>query len=74
MRWEFDAVAASILGGTSSKKGKGGITGTIVGVLLIVIMRNGLNIFSFPALQINSVPAIWLNFCGWFGYPDCHRF
>ena len=62
MRWEFDAVAATILGGTSSKRGKGGISGTIIGVLLIVIMRNGLNIFSFPALQINSVPAIWQTF------------
>ena len=62
MRWEFDAVAAAILGGTSSKKGKGGITGTIIGVLLIVIMRNGLNIFSLPALNLTSVPAIWQTF------------
>jgi ribose transport system permease protein len=62
MRWEFDAVAASILGGTSTKKGKGGITGTIIGVLLIVIMRNGLNIFSLPALNITSVPAVWQTF------------
>jgi ribose/xylose/arabinose/galactoside ABC-type transport system permease subunit len=62
MRWEFDAVAASILGGTSTKKGKGGITGTIIGVLLIVIMRNGLNIFSFPALNITGVPAVWQTF------------
>jgi ribose transport system permease protein len=62
MRWEFDAVAASILGGTSTKKGKGGITGTIVGVLLIVVMRNGLNLFSFPALNITSVPAVWQTF------------
>jgi len=62
MRWEFDAVAASILGGTSTKKGKGGISGTIIGVLLIVIMRNGLNIFSLPALNITSVPAVWQTF------------
>ena len=62
MRWEFDAVAASILGGTSTKKGKGGIAGTIIGVLLIVIMRNGLNIFSLPALNITSVPAVWQTF------------
>ena len=62
MRWEFDAVAASILGGTSTKKGKGGVAGTIIGVLLIVIMRNGLNIFSLPALNITSVPAVWQTF------------
>lgn len=60
--WEFDAVAAAILGGTSTKRGKGGINGTIIGVLLIAIMRNGLNIFSFPLLNIKSVPAIWQSF------------
>ncbi len=60
--WEFDAVAAAILGGTSTKKGNGGINGTIIGVLLIAILRNGLNVFSFPLLSITSVPAIWKSF------------
>lgn len=62
IRWEFDAVAAAILGGTSTKKGNGGINGTIMGVLLIAILRNGLNVFSFPLLNITSVPAIWQSF------------
>ena len=62
VRWEFDAVAAAILGGTSTKRGNGGINGTIMGVLLIAILRNGLNVFSFPLLNITSVPAIWQSF------------
>ena len=46
--WEFDAVAASIMGGTLRGVGKAGITTTIVGVLLIIVLRNGLNIISVP--------------------------
>lgn len=42
--WEFEAVAATIIGGTSFREGKGGIVGTIFGVLLITILKNGLNI------------------------------
>lgn len=42
--WEFEAVAAAIIGGTSFREGKGGIVGTIFGVLLITILKNGLNI------------------------------
>lgn len=42
--WDFDAIAATIIGGTSFEKGKGGITYTVLGVLLITILRNGLNV------------------------------
>ena len=42
--WAFDAVAASIMGGTLRGKGKGDITTTIIGVILIQVLRNGLNI------------------------------
>ena len=47
---EFDAIAAAILGGTSFAKGKGGIAGTILGVLVIGITRNGLNVIGVPSL------------------------
>jgi ribose transport system permease protein len=43
-RWEFDAIAATIIGGTSFEKGRGGITGTVLGVVLISVLRNGLNV------------------------------
>ncbi|MCE1252230.1 MAG: ABC transporter permease [Anaerolineae bacterium] len=48
--WEFDAVAAAILGGTSFAKGKGGIAGTVLGVLVIGVSRNGLNVIGVPSL------------------------
>lgn len=48
--WEFDAIAAAILGGTSFVKGKGGIGGTVLGVLVIGVTRNGLNVIGIPTL------------------------
>jgi ribose transport system permease protein len=48
--WEFDAIAAAILGGTSFARGKGGIGGTVLGVLVIGVTRNGLNVIGVPSL------------------------
>jgi ribose transport system permease protein len=48
--WEFDAIAATILGGTSFARGKGGIGGTVLGVLVIGVTRNGLNVTGVPSL------------------------
>jgi ribose transport system permease protein len=48
--WEFDAIAAAILGGTSFKRGKGDVSGTVVGVLLIAVVRNGLNVIRTPSI------------------------
>jgi ribose/xylose/arabinose/galactoside ABC-type transport system permease subunit len=47
--WEFDAVAAVVLGGTSLQGGRGGLAGTLIGVLLIAILRNGLNQIGLPS-------------------------
>jgi ribose transport system permease protein len=47
--WEFDAVAATVLGGTSLAGGYGGVGGTVVGVALIAILRNGLNMIGMPS-------------------------
>lgn len=44
MGWDFDAIGATIIGGTSFEEGKGGIGRTVLGVLLISILRNGLNV------------------------------
>ncbi len=48
--WEFDAIAATLIGGTSFTKGQGGIKGTILGVLLLVVIRNGLNVIGVPPM------------------------
>jgi len=42
--FDTDAVAACIIGGASFTGGKGTIWGTMIGALLIAVMRNGLNL------------------------------
>jgi len=46
--WDFDAIAATIIGGTSFEEGKGGVGFTILGVILIAVLRNGLNVAGVP--------------------------
>lgn len=50
--YELDAIAAVVIGGTSLSGGVGGVVGTIIGVLIIGVLRNGLNLLSVsPFLQ-----------------------
>lgn len=42
--WEFQTLAAVLIGGTSFNEGRGSINKTILGVVLITILRNGLNV------------------------------
>jgi len=53
--WEFEAVAATVIGGTSFREGKGGIAGTILGVLLVSTLKNGLNIARVPSLYQSAI-------------------
>jgi len=42
MSYELDAIAAIVIGGTSLSGGKGSVMGTVLGVLLIGVLNNGL--------------------------------
>lgn len=44
--YELDAIAAGVIGGTSTSGGRGGIYGTIVGALIMVVLSNGLDILN----------------------------
>ncbi len=46
--YELDAIAVVVMGGTSLMGGKGTVVGTILGALLLGIVRNGLNIMKVP--------------------------
>ncbi|MGC3939001.1 ABC transporter permease [Roseobacter sp. EG26] len=59
--YELDAIAAVVIGGTSLSGGTGGVGGTIVGVLIIGVLRNGLNLLSVsPFLQAVIIGTVIL--------------
>ena len=44
MMYELDAIAATVIGGTSLMGGQGTLAGTLVGALIMGVLRNGLNL------------------------------
>jgi ribose transport system permease protein len=42
--YEFDSIVAVVVGGTSLAGGKGGVAQTLLGVALLAVVRNGLNL------------------------------
>lgn len=56
---ELDAIAAVVIGGTSLFGGRGSIIGTFFGVLIMVCIRNGLNLLGIdPYWQGTAIGAI----------------
>lgn len=56
--YELDAIAACVLGGVSMTGGKGSISGTVIGVIVIGIISNGLNLMgvsSFWQLIVKGI-------------------
>jgi len=47
--FELDAIAAVVIGGTSLSGGQGGIPGTLIGALIMGVLRNGLNLMEVSA-------------------------
>ncbi|WP_342663562.1 ABC transporter permease [Paenibacillus pinihumi] len=64
---ELDAIAAVVLGGTNLFGGEGKIVGTLMGVAIISILNNGLNLLDVPSynqLMIKGIvilAAVWFN-------------
>lgn len=46
---EMDAIAAVVLGGTSMSGGKGSISGTVIGVIIIGVLNNGMNLLGIDS-------------------------
>jgi ribose transport system permease protein len=57
--YEFDAIAAVVIGGTPFEGGKGTVKGTITGGLLITVLRNGLNLMGLTTpVQFTAIGLI----------------
>jgi inositol transport system permease protein len=65
--YELDAIAAVVIGGTSLAGGVGTITGTLLGVLLIGVINNGLDLLGVSSYYqavikgVIIVGAVWLD-------------
>ena len=47
--YELYAIAAAVIGGTSLMGGEGRIVGTLIGALIMAVLRNGLNLLNVPS-------------------------
>ena len=47
--YSFNAMAVVVIGGTSMSGGKGGITGTVLGTILLRILASGLSLMGIPS-------------------------
>lgn len=56
--YELDAIASVALGGTSMSGGRGKIQGTLVGVLIIAVLNNGLNILGVSSYYQDVVKGL----------------
>ncbi|MCT1578094.1 ribose ABC transporter permease [Oceanobacillus kimchii] len=56
--YEMDAIAAVVLGGTSLAGGKGRIAGTFIGVLIIGILNNGMNLLGISSFYQQVVKGV----------------
>lgn len=67
MNFELDAIAAVILGGTSLFGGRGSIWGSLLGAILITMIRNGMNLLEISqfkqmmAIGAVVILAVWID-------------
>ncbi|EHN58470.1 MAG: ribose ABC transporter permease [Oenococcus sp.] len=56
--YEMDAIASVVLGGTSLAGGKGRISGTFVGALIIGVLNNGMNLLGISSFYQQIVKGV----------------
>ncbi len=57
---EFDAIAAVVIGGTPLTGGSGSVLGTVIGALVIAILRNGLSLLGLASEVTSAITGVTL--------------
>ncbi|WP_020611176.1 ABC transporter permease [Sediminispirochaeta bajacaliforniensis] len=74
---ELDVIAAVVLGGASLSGGFGSVGGTLLGVFLIAVVKNGMTLVKIPAVWydvfIGAVILISVGFTSWQGKKGYHQ-
>lgn len=60
--YEFEGIAASVIGGISMLGGEGHITGAIIGAAILAVMRNGMNLIGINAFWQNVITGFVIIF------------
>ena len=55
MMYELDAIAATVIGGTSLVGGEGRVFGTLIGALIMGVLRNGLNLLGVSSFLQQTI-------------------
>jgi ribose transport system permease protein len=59
--WELDAIAATVMGGTAFSGGEGGVIGTLIGAVILGVIRNILTLINAnPFIQIIVIGLVVL--------------
>jgi ribose transport system permease protein len=88
LSYELYAIAAVVVGGTSLMGGEGNVTGTLVGALIIAVIRNGMNLTGVApfrqaevlgwvilgALWLDSLKRTSLRLPNWLRQPESRGF
>lgn len=56
--YELDAIAAVVIGGTSLMGGRGSIAGTVIGVLIIGVINNGLDLLNVTSYYQQIIKGV----------------
>ncbi len=64
--FEFDAISAAIIGGTSFMGGEGTVFGAIIGALIMASLNNGMSILNMPPYSQYILKGLVLLLAVWF--------
>lgn len=56
--YELDAIAAAVIGGTSLSGGVGSVVGTVIGILLIGVLSNGLDLLNVSSYLQDVIKGV----------------